>query len=295
MIPKLYYRFRRKLCSIQSDARGVEKWSHLMASEAVLPVLRNSFEEQVHPMVHVEISTNCNNRCPFCAQSYFRRPVKYISRLNFDRLLVELKSIDYSGSVVLNVNNEPFLHPDLLWFCERICEELPRADYGFNTNGVLITPEHIERFTRLRRKPLIVLNDYTADHAIALRVEKWLSDAKQQDMRFTVIRRSLDEKLSNSAGNINADRSYPEDCRDVVCTWPFTGICVDTDLRVFLCCFDYMHEIILGNLADRKLMDIWCSDSMRQIRHRMLETKRKNLPLCCKCDVDWVHLPKYCA
>ncbi len=295
MISRWYYRLRRKLCSIGSDTRGVEKWSHLMAGEAVLPVLRRCFSEEIHPMVHVEISTNCNNRCPFCAQSHFQRPVKYMSRLNFERLLDNLKSIDYSGSLVLNVNNEPFLHPDLLWFCERICVELPKADYGFNTNGVLITREHFESIARLCRKPLIVLNDYTADHSVTSRVEKWLSESKQNDLRFTVVRRSISEKLTNSAGNVDSGDFHPEDCLNVICTWPFTGICVDTDLRVFLCCFDYMHEVVLGNLSSEKLMDVWRGDSMRRIRHNMLETKRKNLPLCCKCDVDWVHLPGSCT
>jgi len=217
-----------------------------------------------------------------------------MSREAFEHMLAQLKKIQFSSSVCLNVNNEPFMHPDLVWFCERISEELPLADYGFNTNGSLMKHEHFEKIMRLGRQPLVVLNDYTPDHGIAGRVEKWLAEAENPDARFHIFRRSLDEKLSNSAGNIDTGHSWPEDCRDVVCTWPFLSVFLDADLRVFLCCFDYNHEIILGNLNDQSLMDVWQGEPMRAIRHKMLETQRKDLPLCRRCDAVWFHLPRNC-
>ncbi|OGV61541.1 MAG: hypothetical protein A2283_13705 [Lentisphaerae bacterium RIFOXYA12_FULL_48_11] len=201
----------------------------------------------------------------------------------------------YTGKVVLTGNNEPFMHPLLVDFCRMISDRLPFARCHFTTNGSLITREQVRELCELSHPPAVDINDYTPQHVVIPRIRSLLSSLSKSNRLTVVMReRSRDEYLGNRAGNQSGE-SNPEDYRNVICTWPFMGLFVSWDLKVFQCCSDYLHEVVVGDLSKQSLMDIWKGQECREIREKMLTSKRRNLVLCRKCDSDWFILPDHCA
>lgn len=272
------------------------RWSNRMESASVLPLLRSRFDEHVPPSVNIEITTDCNYGCSFCPQSSRRRPSKAISRDAMAHVVTDLKDIRFDGLVVLAVNNEPFLHPDLMSFCEMISGELPGAECLLVSNGSLVTVDHLRFLSRLERRPMLLVNDYTENREVSARIREMLASiGTAPALPVTIKARSRAEKLSNRAGNQGGNDATVADYRDVVCTWPFGGLFLSADLEAFLCCSDYMHEVILGNMKAQRLMDIWTGAPYRDIRRRMLATQRADIELCRRCDAEWFSLPAHCA
>lgn len=107
--------------------------------------------------------------------------------------------------------------------------------------------------------------------------------------------RSWDETLSNRAGNQDngvTDLSY---YHKLICTWPFYGMFISPSMDVFLCCSDYKQEVVLGNLRQQSIMEIWTSNLYRSIRNKMLQSGRGALDFCKKCDAEWYFLPTHCV
>ena len=52
-----------------------------------------------------------------------------------------------------------------------------------------------------------------------------------------------------------------------------------------MCCHDWGNKIILGNLNNEKLIDIWFSKKSMKIR-KMLNNSNRNFSPCNVCDVE---------
>ena len=146
----------------------------------------------------------------------------------------------------------------------------------------------------MERPPLLTVNDYTPDHRVSARLEDWLSDSALAGFRPTINGRSWSEKLSNRAGNIPDTSATASDYHDIVCAWPFEAIVLTPLLEAILCCSDYRHEMIVGDLNTQSLMDIWNGPVLTEVRKKMLDSQRLNIPLCTKCDAEWFSLPTHC-
>jgi len=267
-----------------------------MATKSILPILRHRFDENVFPSVNLEIATDCNYRCTFCPQSSHRRRSQYITGDGFRFVLDELKRIHFSGLFVLSVNNEPFMHPLLLSFCEQISVDLPAATCQIISNGSLIKKDDLVFLARLSRPPVLDINDYTENHTIAPRIREWVASlGTGRSLAVNISLRLRSEKLSNRAGNQAVSGSRPADYRDIVCTWLFMGLFLTPDLRAFLCCSDYRYEVILGDLKRQPLMDIWKGAGYREIRRKMMNSLRRDIALCSRCDAEWFVLPQHCC
>ncbi len=289
-------RVQRKFCWLRGDSRGVKRFSNLIAGNRAWTAVEKSFDDAVQPTLSVEIGTDCNYQCSFCPQSSFRRPSHFMSGDDFDLLMHRLEDIQYEGHVCLAVNNEPFLHPKLLDFCAAISRRLPKGRGALISNGALIKLSDLKTLAQLDVPPGIEVNDYTESRVVATRLRGWLEtnpDLKRIPLSITL--RGSTEMLSNRAGNQPVGQSFIEDYQDVFCTWPFMSLFFTWELKAFLCCSDYRHAVILGDLHQDGIMKIWQGSAYREIRARMLETARAGLPLCRNCDAEWFQLPEHCA
>ena len=256
--------------------------------------LRQHFDPSQTPDVSFEINTDCNYRCPFCAQAHRPRASQHATTEAFDRVVAELRYLDFAGTLSLSVNNEPFLHPELVAFCRRATQALPRATICLATNGSLVTHDHLEAFASMLRPPVITINDYTPDHAILRRARAWLTDPRFASLPVTLQPRSRDEVLSNRAGNIPGAPPPRRTERLSVCLWPFTTLWIGPNLECFQCCSDYERTTVVGDLSRQGLMEIWHAQPLRQIREAMLAPDRGRIPLCAKCNAHWWALPRHC-
>lgn len=287
------YRLKRKTCFLKNDKRGVVRWSGKIMTRRIKKILREKFRENVPPTVLLEMNSTCNYSCPFCPQSSRRRPEQYMTMDSFLLVIRQLEEMQFTGLLDLTGNNESFMHPLMMDFCRIISDRLPYARFRFTTNGSLISCTQWKELCELDHPPSIDVNDYTPSHSVTHKFHEFISSIPEsRRISLTIRKRSRDEKHGNRAGNQPGD-FHPDDYRNIICTWPFVGLFVAWNLKVYLCCSDYLHEVILGDLSKQSIMDIWLSSRYREIRWKMLTTQRADLPFCRNCESDWQILPEH--
>lgn len=68
-----------------------------------------------------------------------------------------------------------------------------------------------------------------------------------------------------------------------VCPEPFFFLCVDARGNVMPCWMDWSNGLVVGNVMETPLRDIWNGEPMRRIRLAHLEGKRRDLEVCRDC------------
>ena len=287
---RAYFRLRLHISHRRRHPSGVARWTNQLAVHS----LRQRFDPQQTPDIYFEINTDCNYRCPFCPQAQRPRAPRYATPAAFARVISELQPLNFSGTLTLSVNNEPFLHPQLMDFCRQAAQALPHATLALTSNGSLITPEHLESFAAMRRPPVLTVNDYTPDQTVIQRLQKWRLDPRLAQLPITLQSRTRHEILSNRAGNLPHGRQPSNRQRRFVCTWPFVTLWFTPELKAFQCCSDYEQAMVMGDLNQQPLMEIWLSPPLQRIRAALLAPDRSLDPLCHRCDSQWWELPRHC-
>jgi len=100
-----------------------------------------------------------------------------------------------------------------------------------------------------------------------------------------------------NAGDINslADNSgrvtNTIDTSAVVCTLPWEVMTVTWNGDVVPCCYDYDAKVVLGNMGEQSLSDIWNGDKIQSIRREFM-ANRVTSPLCRKCEKLYLPLER---
>lgn len=231
---------------------------------------------------HIEIETinRCNGVCSFCPvnSTTDQRPYTRMSTYLFKKIVTNLASLNYNGTICLFSNNEPFIDNRITEFCYYTRKTLPKARIVLYTNGSLLTINllrEIEKYV-----DLLVINDYETFDLSDLKeyYDKFLKENSKiffSKRNYSEVRTSRGGKAPNkiNASSINA-----------ACLYPFKQLVVRPDGKCSLCCNDALGLYTLGDLSNSSLQDIWYSKSYRVIRTKMIKSKRENLELCNSCD-----------
>jgi len=68
-----------------------------------------------------------------------------------------------------------------------------------------------------------------------------------------------------------------------VCTYIFYAMAVNADGTVSACCPDWDQKLVVGNLKNESLGDIWNSVEMNKLRRLHLQGRRRENPVCRAC------------
>ena len=74
--------------------------------------------------------------------------------------------------------------------------------------------------------------------------------------------------------------TYP---RPSCCSEAFNKLSVNWDGTVSACCTDYDNLMLVGNLKDNTLQEIWNGSKMKGYQRIIAEDKHWSLPLCSEC------------
>ena len=72
--------------------------------------------------------------------------------------------------------------------------------------------------------------------------------------------------------------AYREPCRLL-----WTDLVISWDGRVPLCCIDFENEVILGNVENSSIWQVWHDGPMSKVRRAHLDAKFRDIPLCARC------------
>jgi len=69
-----------------------------------------------------------------------------------------------------------------------------------------------------------------------------------------------------------------------VCPEPFSKLAVNFDGTVSICCVDWTHGTVVGDLKTQSLLEVWNGEALNKFRLLHLNGKRSQIEACSKCD-----------
>ena len=279
--------------------------------------MKAAFKQAVNK-IEIETSTQCNRHCTYCpnSQKGFEHRLtsnSFMDMAMFEKLLSDLREIDYDQKISLVGMNEFFMHDGNFAYLERIKQVLPKCAIQIYSNGDYLTRENLERAERAGVDLIVVSLHLQAGKAfntedIVDRAAKFMkrtnlllhmTDFKKGNrlhFQTRIGRLSILAGLVNwesdghswggiiDAGKARADEGTP-------CQSPVNILCLSQEGDFTLCCAvprektpeNIANGAMLGNLRDfPSIFHAYASDAMLYWRQHSFSTEMIP-PLCQDC------------
>jgi radical SAM protein with 4Fe4S-binding SPASM domain len=269
--------------------------------------------------IQIQTVDACNFRCPACPYPLradgTHRPRMEASLV--DKIIAETRAAERTIKLCLMLQNEPLLDKRFLQFLE---EAHAAADViesiSSVTNGSTLTLPLLDQLVGFERFSLTIsvnANDrerYRAVHGVDLwdhlndLLTVWQGRRQRVRLSFIVDSSALDEgrtflerwrgrgyrtrlvPIMSRAGLVplGAERRLVQDDFGY-CHYPVDTLNVLADGAVILCCNDWSHDELLGNLRESTIAEIWNTERYRALRTAAMEGRIRDVASGCRgCD-----------
>jgi len=230
-------------------------------------------DEGLFSRVEIEINTNCNRSCLFCANSRLPPldPPRYMELPLFNKVIHALSTQSFSGRISYHFYSEPLLHPNLEAILRFSHNELPKAEHVIYTNGDLLDDSKYESLvcTGISR---IVISNYD-DRVFPARPRQ-------------IVLNKYQIRLTNRGGVLG---NIPEAPLKLPCFAPMHRLMIAYDGKVLICYEDACRRHCLGNLDDNSVSDVWFSVRFKEVRENLSRGHRDLYEPCRYCS-NTLHL-----
>ncbi|MHC4123469.1 MAG: radical SAM/SPASM domain-containing protein [Planctomycetota bacterium] len=243
----------------------------------------------------------CNRRCIFCPKSdpkVFPNINKHMSVELYEKVMADLKKVDFDGTILYSAFSEPLLYKHLEEVIELSRRYCPKARIEIVTNGDLLTLENLFKLFRAGLTTVCISmydGPQQLDHFKALGKRAGLEDSQLIFRpRWLSIKEHFGITLSNRAGAVeikNIGIAALGEPLKRACYYPFYQVVIDYDGAVLLCAHDWKRGLIAGNLNEYSILDIWDNGIFKQVRITLAKQNRDFSP-CNLCDVNGVFIGK---
>ncbi len=244
--------------------------------------------------IELNITELCNRVCVFCPRV---DPKVYPNRnLNMDFSLVdrvadEVVRLGLSCRFSFSGFGEPLLHKGFTEIVSHIRRRCPDNTIEINTNGDRLNASLI---TELFEAGLtyLYINLYDGPeqrpHFEALVMEAKVPDGHWKLRPHWVgAGENFALTLNNRSGVLNApeaDIGPLAQALEMRCHYPFYKMLLDWNGDVLFCSNDWGRKIVVGNLNDKNLDELWLNPRMLEVRRKLMLGTRDFAP-CDKCSV----------
>ena len=251
---------------------GKAKWSDNVMSSLV--------------SVEVNIIDGCNRVCSFCPHASEEvYPNHYDWKMDCQTSHVlggQLAAFGYRGRISMSGYGEPMLNSLIAEHITIFRHYLPDNPIEINTNGDPLTVKNIKKVFNAGLTQMYVN----------------LYDSKEQALEFIelfreaciheyVLRPHYDKE--DSFGLIINNRSGIVKPRKVAlekrCHYPFYKLFIDWNGDALFCANDWGRNLIIGNIMETPVDEIWMCEKMKEIRLNLAEGDRSMHP-CAQCNVN---------
>ena len=244
--------------------------------------------------IEISESGTCNRTCSFCPRSAdnFIDKKEFITNKLHEKLCIELKELNYTGTIRYSGFVEPMLDKNIFNLINMVRNYLPESNIEMVTNG---DPLNLKRLKRLFESGLnkILISAYDGKKE-SDKLEDLCIQANLTEKQYIVRHRYYSEDqdfgitLSNRSG-LMTDAEFKIDALKEPlkkpCYIPSYTFFLDYQGDVLMCPHDWGKKVILGDLNKEKLKDIWFSKKFMGIR-KMLNKSNRNFTPCNVCDVE---------
>jgi radical SAM protein with 4Fe4S-binding SPASM domain len=254
--------------------------------------------------VYVEPTNRCNLSCAFCPQSLedYKERAGYWEHIDIDlyrKVITEIGEMNIK-SLKLYFFGEPLLHPkigEIVFLARQVCNRVE-----LTTNGMPLTelraqelidaeldylrvsiydidhPELVVRNVRRlhelrgdRKKPFIYAKVFSAEEVekIRPRYEEIVDEIGHEELH------SIGSDLVQFGGHTG---------HQIACAYPFYNLVVKSNGDVVPCCVAWEKSLVVGNVNDQTLAEIWAGEPLANIHRLHLAGRRKELAACHNCD-----------
>ena len=250
-------------------------------------------------IVEYDIIAACNRSCSFCPVSdkdfYRDHGLKgRLSIADFEKVLLDLREIEYKGKVLFSGCSEPLLHKQIENMIALAKETLPEMRVEIISNGDLVT---VEKLVGLFEAGLdtISISLYDGPHQLS-HFELIRSTADLDGSQVMLRRRYYEDgnyglTVSNRGGLVDSNQYRDEREQAIVelplrkvCHYPFYMIKLDISGDMVMCSHDWSKRFVVGNVKDCSIWELWNKEELNQIK-LSLSNKNRNMPPCDNCDV----------
>lgn len=251
-------------------------------------------ENALFNKVFIETVAYCNNDCVFCpasAKAGAKNPENLMPESLYLKILNELASISFTGSIAFHCNNEPLLDARLSSWIRIARGLLKRNFFYLYTNGKLINADLANGLfaSGLNR---IIINNYNDQHELNSPLRKLLDDSAVLRGEVIVNYRAKTDYFGNRAGQSPNAGFFLKKPLKIQCLRPSTEIVVGYDGTVPLCCADGLWKVVMGNVKGSTLKDIWFSGFFKSVRQALAKGYRSCAEICKVCDALNFPAPK---
>lgn len=279
-------------------------------------------------MVQIQTRTGCNAACVFCPypDASEKVPKGNMSDALFHKIVDEIALRNVTQRISPYLMNEPFFDKDILDKVRYIKERIPKARLVLTTNGSLLTESVLENLVAnnpLRALYISMQGIEKEAYEATMRGTLVFEKTKKNVERLIDLRNQYAPNLKIVVTMVKTNRI---DAEKAVAYWKSRGIeakytklenrggnteAFDTlnagDKRVFkdcvrllknayvlfngdlvLCCTDYYKTMVLGNIADASIGEVWNSEKAKKIRSDFLRGDLSEIPLCAECFVSTI-------
>ncbi len=240
-------------------------------------------EPKMFPEI-IELHTTelCNRKCSFCPRGDgYPNLNQNISLEDAQILFDKIKEYNYrckegeeTGNFHITGSGEPTLNPNFVEIV-KLFRKNKDIKIKMTTNGDYIGKKDFSWFEYFDE---IRISIYDGDDRYE-EVKKLTKDYSMVD-----IRKQYETALTGTFNNCGG--WFPVDnIPDKPCFIPFYRLQVDWNLDIRLCCHDWKEKVVVANLKDDSLHNIW-HESFREYREELIKNNRKNISPCNKCNVN---------
>jgi hypothetical protein len=255
----------------------------------------------VFSIVEISVVAACNRRCSFCPVSddYYKKVglSGVMKQSLYEKILQDLKSIDYSGMILFSGESEPLLHKRLDRLISRTKQMLPNTQIEVNSNGDLLTTTKLKSLFSAGLDTLSI-SMYDGPQQI-VEFSRLRDEADLQPSQVLLRRRYFEDgnygiNMTNRGGLVDSDafRVAPnsESTKAKLtfpisqeCYYPFYMLTVDVGANVTICSHDWAKRYVVGNFARDHIFKIW-TDTRFDTARRNLAKCDRSLPSCRECN-----------
>jgi len=276
--------------------------------------------------IQIELVEGCNRRCWFCGIKAIRKhpmdDLRYMDYGIAKHIADGIKHYCPDARIEFAMHGEPTLHPkfDSIVTMFRNC--LPKTQFQITTNGQsLITNKHSLNDIFDLGIDIILVDTYYPERDGLRELVQSNTTVPVYDFYdndncpspwhnyhrklgpIVILMDDLGKRdgqkrsrvIMNHAGNAQppVNRSL-----DKVCTLPFREMSICYNGDVCICCMDWKHELVCGNVMHEHVEDVWTGAIFESARRILYSRKRTFIP-CNRCNAGSGSrvglLPKYHA
>ncbi len=254
----------------------------------------NKNDPPLFSWIEFNLSDLCNRTCSFCPRSNPNWPNtnKHLQIEVYEKVMSDLSKVGFKGNILYSAFSEPLLYRHLEEVIRLSKQYCPEVRIEMVTNGDFLTVEKLNKFFAAGLTQIGV-SVYDGPDKVK-RFEEMRDATGLSNEQFSIRQRWFTPEkhfgitLSNRAGaKIMPDIGLVKLKSPLKrkCFYPFYQTLIDYDGAVVLCSHDWDKRLILGNVKEKSILEIWNSETLKRVRVKLAKADRDQIP-CNSCDAN---------